>query len=296
MKKTKKIFLIVFTVITALWSLLLISGYSDDHESFWIVLLLLSLLIYGGVVFLICKKMNKKAIKTTVEIIQPTAVNSNIAINQDNTTNVENTVDKLNSLIIGDTCYERRYIYHKVIIVGTQYHGDERLYKNEKVELINENSNEYDSKAIAVCVYRENSLKLVGYLSKDSNIKDMTYDYINQNKVIRAVVDDTIKKSITIGFYAPERTYENYYKNMEPLFTTSLSFKDCDEYMFDIGDEVEFEYDFDKDRDLIIVGNEEKKAPEKLLQYDDVDKYVLFITSVKETDLGSSVKISVYKK
>lgn len=97
--------------------------------------------------------------------------------------------------------YDLAYDYDDVYIVGRQYHEDVTLLPQERLYLLQEPTNQYDSEAVSVNVVRNGIMVVAGYLAQDSNFKKMVNDYYNRNEKVLAFVDDCENSTMTIGFY-----------------------------------------------------------------------------------------------
>lgn len=97
--------------------------------------------------------------------------------------------------------FDLAYNYDDVYIVGRQYHEDVTLLPNERLYLLQEPNNEYDSEAVSVNVMRNDVIVLAGYLAQDSNYKKMVNDFYNRNEKVLAFVDDCENATMIIGFY-----------------------------------------------------------------------------------------------
>lgn len=97
--------------------------------------------------------------------------------------------------------YDLAYDYDDVYIVGRQYHEDVTLLTQERLYLLQEPTNQYDSEAVSVNVVRNGIMVVAGYLAQDSNFKKMVNDYYSRNEKVLAFVDDSDKDTMTIGFY-----------------------------------------------------------------------------------------------
>lgn len=97
--------------------------------------------------------------------------------------------------------YDLAYDYDDVFIVGRQYHEDVDLLPSERLYLLQEPNNEYDSEAVSVNVMRNGIMVVAGYLAQDSNYKKMVNDFYNRNDKVLAFVDDDENATMIIGFY-----------------------------------------------------------------------------------------------
>ena len=93
------------------------------------------------------------------------------------------------------------YDYDDVYIVGRQYHEDVTLLPKERLYLLQEPTNQYDSEAVSVNVMRNGIMVVAGYLAQDSNFKKMVNDYYSRNDKVLAFVDDCENSTMIIGFY-----------------------------------------------------------------------------------------------
>ena len=97
--------------------------------------------------------------------------------------------------------YDLAYNYDDVFIVGRQYHEDVDLLPSERLYLLQEPTNQYDSEAVSVNVMRNGIMVVAGYLAQDSNYKKMVNDFYNRNEKVLAFVDDDENATMIIGFY-----------------------------------------------------------------------------------------------
>lgn len=97
--------------------------------------------------------------------------------------------------------YDLAYDYDDVYIVGRQYHEDVTLLPKERLYLLQEPTNQYDSEAVSVNVMRNGIMVVAGYLVQDSNFKKMVNDYYSRNDKVLAFVDDCENSTMIIGFY-----------------------------------------------------------------------------------------------
>ena len=93
------------------------------------------------------------------------------------------------------------YDYSGVIIVGRGYYPDVELIPNERLYLLQEPNNQYDSEAVSVNVNRNGIMVVAGYLSADSNYKSMVNDFYNRGEKVIAFVEDCVTDTMIMGFY-----------------------------------------------------------------------------------------------
>lgn len=304
MNKRKKTFLIIDSVITALWIIFLFSGYSDKHESFWLTLIFLSVLVYGIVVYFVCRK---KKDKNTV-INQQMPIHKQIVVNQNpvqitpqfTQTQVDAPKQTSNPdfLKTNSGVFEKWYEYTEVPIVGRQHHSETIPILGEPVIIEHEKDNAYDDKAISVSVLREDVPKIIGYISKTSRLKDMAFDFINSGNTVKGFIDDDINSTMTVAYYKDEmKDYENYYSAKEPVKTFKLSKKGEMADLFEVGTEVNVDYDVEKDKDILQIDYLDFNAPKSLENdYLNTDKYIMFVIDIRSTETGASFKIGVFEK
>ncbi|MBE6828182.1 MAG: NINE protein [Ruminococcaceae bacterium] len=226
-----------------------------------------------------------------VFVSQPRAESFAPLVSQTNSTDAK----LLDSIIVNGIDYDRRYIYRNIMIVGMQYHGNVSLSLNDKLTLELEQDNQYDNHAIKVLVKRDNWVH-IGYVAKELSCRDVIYDYLKRGDVVRAIVDNAEKCTMTVGLYKEAYNYENYYSKQTPIKSFSISFKDMYEDDFVVGEEVEYEYDSLEDKEFIVVGSEQKRIPKSVEDIVDDTSIIMFITSVNETDSGVSVKVSIFER
>lgn len=95
--------------------------------------------------------------------------------------------------------YDLAYQYNNVTIVGREYHQDIKIFKGNKLIVLQEPNNPYDNAAVSINVERNGLTVLAGYIGRDSNIKTMVNDYFRRGQKVIAFAENADK--MTIGFY-----------------------------------------------------------------------------------------------
>lgn len=183
------------------------------------------------------------------------------------------------------------YDYVKVCIIKGQEPDITKLQIGMEVELKQEPNNQYDNKAVAILVNDEK----IGYMYK-GQLKDMANDFISH------------MKSYVFGYITEIKNNEiylnlGYYKKLYPKYAHSTTFKLTGTGALEIqenlsycseDDEVEFNFDYDKDcyaaetPDLIGYAPKNKNEIIK-----NADKYYSFISSIDEKEDKYTVSVTM---
>lgn len=127
------------------------------------------------------------------------------------------------------------------------------IFEYDLVDIVPEPENVYDNRAVAVKFCGN----VLGYINKGT-LQDMIHDFIDRNELVKAQIQtihgDTIKIKI---FFCKRR--EDALSHKEPFASTLAN--NCDEDMqnniacCEIGDEIDAEYDYDKEKYLVFQNN-----------------------------------------
>lgn len=210
------------------------------------------------------KRSNVIPVQSQPAPAQPASANYPVTPNITNSssfTDNNNTNDrpkiKIPSEIDGQTLAYKYTDVNVCVIRGEEpdYSVIIENFKNEQmiISLELESENPYDNKAVRV-MYKD--IKL-GYLYRGT-IKDMAYDYLSQNRPIFCYLSSidvaTNKMQLFISFY---HNNSNSFEEVTSIYTQSVAFKltsnkgtamqeaiSCSS----VGDELDFSYDYDKEK------------------------------------------------
>lgn len=221
------------------------------------------------------------------------------SFNAFNSEHVQTETSSINELPNSIDSIPRAYYYENVdvCIIKEEKPDFSRLKEFEDVVLSLEPTNPYDPKAIKIST--ADSMK-VGYLYR-GKLKDMAYDFLTLHNPVRAKISNISDEKITINlaFYRKGSTWvsPDVSFSKEISFKLSSSTKDMQETIENCvseGDELEFEFDFEKEKYLFFKDNEAcpvgfapKKYAELLERIDDnSEDYHAEIETIDESDNG----------
>lgn len=117
-------------------------------------------------------------------------------------TKVKADVSLDETITIDGEIYNRIYIYDKQLIVGTDKREDDfELFEGDEVILEREPENTYDSEAIRASIYYAGMKTHIGYMAAKNPKKAMVNDFLSRGEVVKAVIDNENRPSMTIAFY-----------------------------------------------------------------------------------------------
>jgi len=180
-----------------------------------------------------------------------------------------------------------------VCIIDDKRPDFKRIKPNMPVTFVPEPTNPYDTGAVIVKTENMN----IGYLYKGT-LQRMTREFLKSGYPIRSYIQyvdgphDAV--SITMGFYK-EKTgkikhgYEKLIEIKAPYRTYKLTGNRNDDMQEALsncseGEEVECEFDDDKDRYIAVCGDDIGYFPKAAGKYLDDDRRLAFIKSIEEDD------------
>ena len=167
------------------------------------------------------------------------------------------------------------------------------------ISFIPEPSNPYDPKAVIV----KTDGTYIGYLYK-GRMQDMVLDFLRRNDPIQSFISDVNESTdtvqFTIGFYKEkESTYDKLIRQGTPHKTFKLT-SNRNEDMQDTlslcseGEEVDYEYNYEKEKYIAICGDEIGFFPKSANKYLE-DEHPVFIEGIEEDeDFKYIVRVVVF--
>lgn len=202
--------------------------------------------------------------------------------------------------------FELRYDYDEVKIVGTQYiDGAEKRLKelnsDSCIVVYREEDNPKDPKTVVICEMENGVDYKLGYLSKSSNLYDMFNDFKDRGEFVLIKVDEKFSGCFKLGFYKKVSNKKHRIKNKQSKIFTLTGTRNSDiqsaiSYA-DVGDELSYDFDYEKDKYYVEasfdkIGYIPKSQEELIENADDIEMYIDDIT---ENDNGIySVKVEMY--
>ena len=196
--------------------------------------------------------------------------------------------------------YTRKYYYKDINVVGTDYIEDKTPHNEIQIgdDIIFqfERENKFDNKAILVL---DNKSRKLGYIRR-GRLQDMIHDFTSRDEPVIAAVYSLHPLEIEIGFYKYED--EEIREGFESYKIVKLTANSNEDMQFALSvcednEEVNFEYDFDKEKYLISasggdIGYINKTISEYLYELDEEDYYGI-IRSLEYDDYKDKYSASV---
>lgn len=192
-----------------------------------------------------------------------------------------------------DVLWSAKYKYDDVPVYRPDASFSE-LFEYDSVDVVLEPENPYDSKAVSF-VFHGNT---IGYLNKGT-LQDMIHDFLNRGDLVKAQVQKIESDKVYLKlFFCCKRS------ELLPAvdsFSVKLVSNSKQEWQDNIalcseGEEVDLEYDFEKDKYLVTSCNcEIGYIPESKTSYISTleDKGYFPIGEIQETDMSDSGKYYV---
>lgn len=190
--------------------------------------------------------------------------------------------------------YDLKYHYEDVFIVGTKHHTiPEKLTAGAELYIEIESDNEFDSNAVLISAYIDDSKYNLGYISKNSNLHDMANDYIKEKGIVLAELSDVEKMTMNIAFF--KEIKDVIANNVKPVTKFTVTSKADYICCLSIGDEVSTDYDFEKDKYLIDYDEELGYVPKSKEEYVD-SGYRFIVTDIRDTgSFKTKIEISIFE-
>lgn len=208
-------------------------------------------------------------------------------------------------IIDDNILYELSYTYDDVFIAGFKYRDTKIDIKlGDEIIFVQKPNNVYDNEAVEIVKNHRTVDYHIGFISRDSELKNMANDYINNGYLVSGYINQLEPATMFMCFYKSNKISDilETVNKLHPVFHLSFTIKDVEITDIEIGSEVVlislynenkelYEYDLWLDNVLL------KKASQSMNEMlSNVVCPIGYITETSIISSGTKIKIAILEQ